>query len=163
MNTESFTELIKMKSSRKKPVEGDIFILQPKENLFLYGKVIQANITSKIPFMDEGHLVYIYKKQSNHKVIPDVLDPNKLLFPPAVTNQLGWVKGYFETIGNQKVTTEELSINFGFWHDTSRTFYDLYGEVLKEEPSQWKGAGLTSYGGIGRAIHRIFRGEPHLL
>ncbi|MFC5446708.1 immunity 26/phosphotriesterase HocA family protein [Paenibacillus aestuarii] len=152
-----------MKSSRKKPLEGDVFILQPQDNLFMYGKVIKVNVSSKDPFVNGGNLVYIYKKQSADKIMPDVLSPNDLLFPPMVTNHQGWLKGYFEMIGNNGITEDELDVNFGFWHKTSEKFYNLHGEVLQDEPLQWTGSGLVSYGGIGRAIHRIFRGESHLL
>ncbi|XEC95216.1 hypothetical protein AB6A23_01140 [Paenibacillus tarimensis] len=44
---EPFNKLIPMKKSRKKPQEGDIFVLQPVENTFYFGKVIESDIVSK--------------------------------------------------------------------------------------------------------------------
>ncbi len=45
--TEEFTELRLLKRTRKKPQDGDIFVMEPKENLFYFGKVINDSVESK--------------------------------------------------------------------------------------------------------------------
>ena len=41
---EEFTYLIPIKKSKKAPQQGDVFVVQPFQNIFYYGKVIQTNI-----------------------------------------------------------------------------------------------------------------------
>ncbi|MFF2158118.1 immunity 26/phosphotriesterase HocA family protein [Paenibacillus chitinolyticus] len=161
--TEEFTELRVLKRTRKNPQDGDIFVMEPKENLFYFGKVINDSVESKNPFFKGWYLVYLYNTPSDTKEIPDNLDPNNLLIPPMVINKQGWLKGYFETIGSEIVTDEEKSIDFGFWDMTREKFYSLSGEVLKKKPEIFTGYGLISYGGIGRGIHRLLSGKPHNL
>lgn len=137
--------------------------MEPKENLFYFGKVINAHVESKNPFFSGWYLVYLYNIPSGTKEIPSSLDPNHLLIPPMVINKQGWLKGYFETIGSEGVTEEEKSIDYGFWDFTREKFYSLSGEVLKNNPKIFTGYGLISYGGIGRCIHRLLSGQPHNL
>lgn len=157
-----FTELIKMKPSRKKPIEGDVFVLQPFEGVYHFGKVIKTKIKSEFPFVNGWDLVYIYSVSSDKKTMPTELNPSNLLLPPVVVNHQGWLKGYFETIGNLSVTDADKAVDFGFWHHTSEKFYNLEGTPILE-PQLWSGVGLVSYGGIGRSIHLIVKGETHLL
>lgn len=56
----SFNYLISMKKSRKKPQEGDVFVLQPIKDVFYYGKVIQTNLKSVDSFINGMTLIYIY-------------------------------------------------------------------------------------------------------
>ncbi|GKS09266.1 hypothetical protein YDYSY3_02660 [Paenibacillus chitinolyticus] len=137
--------------------------MEPKENLFYFGKVVNANVESKNPFFNGGYLIYLYNYPAKTKEIPNQLDPNKLLIPPLVTNKQGWLKGYFETVGSRDVTSEEKNLDYGFWHSTSEKFYSLSWEKLKEKPSQFIRNGLISYGGIGRGIHRLLSRQPHNL
>ncbi|GKS09259.1 hypothetical protein YDYSY3_02590 [Paenibacillus chitinolyticus] len=81
---EEFTELRVLKRTRKNPQNGDIFVMEPKGNLFYFGKVINANVESKNPFFKGWYLVYLYNTPSDTKQIPDNLDPNNLLIPPMV-------------------------------------------------------------------------------
>lgn len=161
--TEEFTELHVLQPTRKNPKIGDIFVMEPKENLFYFGKVIDANVVSKNPLFNGGYLIYLYNCPAKTKEIPNQLDPNKLLIPPLVTNKQGWVKGYFETVGSSDVTSEEKNLDYGFWHSTSEKFYSLSWDVLTEKPRQFIRNGLISYGGIGRGIHRLLSGQPHNL
>ncbi|WP_405079952.1 immunity 26/phosphotriesterase HocA family protein [Paenibacillus chitinolyticus] len=161
--TEEFTELRILKRTRKSPRVGDIFVMEPKENLFYFGKVINANVVSKNPLFNGGYLIYLYNYPATTKEIPDHLSPNNLLIPPIVTNKQGWLKGYFETVGSRDATSEEKNLDYGFWHSTSEKFYSLSWDVLTEKPTQFIRNGLISYGGIGRGIHRLLSGKPHNL
>ncbi|WP_372010339.1 Imm26 family immunity protein [Paenibacillus chitinolyticus] len=125
--------------------------MEPKENLFYFGKVINANVESKNPLFNGGYLVYLYNYPAKTKEIPNQLDTNRL-------------KGYFETVGSRDVTCEEKNLDYGFWHSTFEKFYSLpWEEILKEKPSQFIRNGLISYGGVGRGIHRLLSGQPHNL
>src|SRR5690606_22860027 len=118
--TIEFTELIAMKKSRKPPVEGDVFVIQPKENNFYFGKVIKTKIESTNQAFTGMNLIYLYNCLSHAKEIPANLDEHELLFAPTVVNFQGWLKGYFETVGNQPVTDKESCVDYGFFDDYDR-------------------------------------------
>ncbi|MEK3885840.1 immunity 26/phosphotriesterase HocA family protein [Paenibacillus sp. PL2-23] len=127
-----FTELIAMKKSRKQPVEGDVFVIQPKKNHYYFGKVIRTNIQGKNLNFQGMNLIYVYNCFSQEKKIPANLEACEMLFPPTVVNFQGWLKGYFETVGNQPVTIKELNVDYGFFDDfeTQDKFYNLEGERI---------------------------------
>jgi hypothetical protein len=55
-------ELVKMKPSRKKLKDGDIFVLQPKKDIYMFGKVIRSNLKMENDIgMNGGIIVHIYK------------------------------------------------------------------------------------------------------
>ncbi|MWC27055.1 immunity 26/phosphotriesterase HocA family protein [Paenibacillus sp. MMS18-CY102] len=156
MSTE-FTELIAMKKSRKRPVAGDVFVIQPKESHFYFGKVIQTNIQGKNLNFVGMNLIYMYNCLSHRKEIPTNLDEHELMFAPTVVNFQGWLKGYFEKVGNQPVTVKEQNVDYGFFDDfeTQDKFYNLAGEELNHRPQYARFDGLASYGYVGRQVHRV--------
>ncbi|MBS3120747.1 hypothetical protein J4420_03450 [Candidatus Woesearchaeota archaeon] len=83
--------------SRKKPRIGDVFVLSFPGGMYCFGRVIQNNaIMCKAPIFN---LVYIYKYIKKDKNdVPQDLGVQNLLLPPIVTNNQGWLRGYFETI-----------------------------------------------------------------
>ena len=85
---EEFTDLIAMKKSRKKPQKGDIFVVQPLQNIFYYGKVIETDIRSKDSFVNGMFLILVYDKMSKSKdsPIPSDLDRCDLLIAPTCAN-----------------------------------------------------------------------------
>lgn len=158
-----FTELIVMKKSRKKPVVGDVFVIQPKENHYYFGKVIETNIQGKNLNFQGMNLIYMYNCLSHDKEIPDNLDECEFLFSPTVVNFQGWLKGYFETVGNQSVTVKELNVDYGFFDDfeTQDKFYNLEGERTSHKPKFLDFVGLSSYGYVGRQAHRVLFGKEY--
>lgn len=158
-----FTELIPMKKSRKRPTVGDVFVIQPKENDFYFGKVIQTNIQGKNANFNRMNLIYMYNCLSHTKEIPDHLDRHEFIFPPTVVNFQGWLKGYFETVGNQPITEKETSIDYGFFDDykTRDKFYNVEGERIDHEPLYKDFHGLASYGYVGRETHRVLYGKTY--
>jgi hypothetical protein len=158
-----FTELIAMKKSRKRPIEGDVFVIQPKENNYCFGKVIKTDIQSKNMNFQGMNLIYMYSCLSQTKAIPDKLDEYEFLFAPTVVNFQGWLKGYFETVGNQYVTDRESSTDYGFFddYDTQDKFYNLEGELIQHKPEYTDFRGLASYGYVGKQTHRVLYGRVY--
>jgi len=161
--TTEFTELIAMNKSRKRPVVGHVFVIQPQENHFYFGKVIQTNIQSKNLNFESMNLIYMYNCLSHTKEIPANLDEHEFLFAPTVVNFQGWLKGYFETVGKQPVTPKEASIDYGFFDDyeTQDKFYNLAGERIQHKPAYTRFDGLASYGYVGRQAHKILYGKEY--
>jgi len=164
---DTFRELRQMTKSKKRPQDGDVFVIQPEEHTYYFGKVIIGNIQSKNIDYQGMVLVYIYEGSSTTKEIPSRLSERELLLPPKVVNQQGWSKGYFETVGNIAVTEQEKNIDFGFFSSNEpfssyheipeqlKVYYDVYGEVLLNVPKHVSFNGLVSYGYIGREIRKI--------
>jgi hypothetical protein len=145
-------ELIKMKPSRKKPKEGDVFVIQPKEGLYLYGKVIRTKIPSKNIMINGWNLIYVYRKISKNIVMPDYLVANDLLIPPQIVNNQGWLKGYFQTIGSLPVTEKDKSINYGFLDFKTKEYVNEEGKPLGYKPEMWTDYGIGSYGSVASDI-----------
>ncbi|MBD5474364.1 MAG: hypothetical protein HDR20_16140 [Lachnospiraceae bacterium] len=152
----SFNYLISMKKSRKKPQEGDVFVLQPIKDVFYYGKVIQTNLKSVDSFINGMTLIYIYKYCSNNKVIPNDLENEELLIAPVIVNHQPWWKGYFETIGNVGVSENDRNIDFAFWDILRKKYVDINGQIilLNSEPKYRSIHGLGSYGVVGKDVQK---------
>ena len=155
---DEFEHLISMKKSRKKPQEGDIFVLQPIEGVFYFGKVIQTNVESVDSFVNGMTLIYVYQYSSDSKEIPDALENEELLIPPVVVNHQPWTRGYFETIGNVRVSEKERNVDFAFWDVLRGKYVDIttgQAIVLKHEPKYRSIFGLGSYGVVGKEVHKV--------
>ena len=146
--------LILLKKDRKKPKEGDLFVLEPSEGLYCFGKVIISNVESKDSFINGMYLIYIYDIFSEEKQVPQELDPDKLMFAPVVVNTQLWLKGFAETITNIAVTEKEKNLEYGFWHVGKEIYVDIHGDRLGYIPKISGIFGLGSYGIIGKEIHK---------
>lgn len=51
--------LIPIKTSRKKPKTGDVFLVQPIKSVYYYGKVISEKSNSKYELIKDFPLIYI--------------------------------------------------------------------------------------------------------
>lgn len=154
---DKFEYLISMRKSRKKPQEGDVFVLQPIEGEFYFGKVIQTNLKSIDSFVNGMTLIYVYQYSSNNKELPGTLENEELLIPPVVVNNRPWTMGYFETIGNVGVSESERNVDFAFWDVLREKYVDFTTKeemVLKHEPKYRSILGLGSYGVIGKEVHK---------
>lgn len=159
---EEFTDLIAMKKSRKKPQKGDIFVVQPFQNIFYYGKVIETDIRSKDSFVNGMFLILVYDKMSKSKdsPIPSDLDRCDLLIAPTIVNRLGWSRGYFETICNLPLTDQERKMSFGFWSFQRQCFVNVEGTKLESRPRYYTDYGLGNYLVVGEKIQAVLRKRP---
>lgn len=156
-------ELIEMNPSRKKPKEGDIFVIQPKENVYFYGKVIRTNLPSTNGMIRGWNLIYIYRRPIKQIILPDFLDPKQLLIPPQIVNNQGWLKGYFQTIGNVPVTLKDISQDYGFLDHITKKYVDEEGRFLSHKPSTYTDYGLGSYGIVGYDVQEALEANPELI
>lgn len=94
-----------LRRTRRKPEVGDIFVMLPPDDLFLYGRVIKTD-TPVIPGF-RALLLYVYRDRSATKTPIPRLDPANLLLPPLLTNTLLWSRGYAEHLENRPLTPED--------------------------------------------------------
>lgn len=128
--------LIQMKKSRRTPSAGDLFVLQPQEGIYLLGKVIRAKWDIPDDFLRGSYVVHLYRKKLNTFDGVESIDltAEDLLLPPQIINQLAWTKGYFMTVGNKPVNSQELPESYGFYHDFWNLYFDINGIEQTRKP-----------------------------
>ena len=95
--------------SRKKVRVGDVFVMKLDDG-YLYGRVV-SDTAMMDKFSDpEWLLLYVYAGvYADDTHIPrEVISPPRLLIPPVITNRLGWRHGYFRTVGNLPIQSDQL-------------------------------------------------------
>lgn len=123
--------LRRLKATRKKPSIGDLFVLSPLRGLFLFGRVICADLPRDRAPMPGSNLVYIYRGLSDHLQHQAAdLRPERLLLPPLFTNRMPWTKGYFQTVGSWPLTGGDLVKKHCFLSPGSGRYHDLDGREL---------------------------------
>jgi len=146
--------LLVIKKSSKEPETGDLFVVQPKEGIYYYGKVIKARVESKDLSFKGWYLVFLYDFCASRKNSNINLDGTPLLIAPLVINKRLWTMGYFETIGKLPVTKYDLSIDFGFWDVLRKKYYDLQGNEMSHKPQYSSVFGLGSFGIVIKEIYK---------
>ncbi len=138
-----------LKKTRRKPVEGDIFVMLPPDRLYLYGRVISttADVAFSIPF----NLLYVYRIRSKDKTPGPSLDPRELLIPPFVTNSQPWSRGYFETVEHRQLTAADRLAQHCFMNSYGRCF-DEHGNELPGPVEPVGGHGVTTLWGIDQDV-----------
>ena len=158
-------ELLPIKRTRKKPNVGDIFVIQPRESLYFYGKIIKVNIQAINPFLKGKNVVFFYKKNTTKLNMPDNLSVDELLIPPQIVDSGGWTKGYFFTLGNMQLTKEELNLDYGF--KDIRMKDECYrteeGDELDYKPSIVGTYALGSFGSVAYKVTKVLEEHPELL
>lgn len=136
--------------SRKRLLPGDIFVLKPKGHSFLFGRIV--SVDADCGFGKGALLVYIYAKSAEEKFNIPRLDKTDLLLPPLFTNRLGWSRGYFQVIGNNKIEKNDVFLVHSFRHPSKGCYFDEYGETLSEPGSPTGVYGLHSYKSIADEV-----------
>ena len=132
------TNLQMIRRSRKKPLAGDIFVMQLPDSTYLFGRVMEADIREfqRTPLRGSD-LVYNYDYRSQTKE-PDLsqLTPDRLLIAPKFINRLGWSRGYFETVAHKPLKASDWLEQVSYWNDGRKKYLDQDGKILpgKVEP-----------------------------
>ena len=142
-----------LKKSRKQPRTGDVFVFQMKtQNHYHYGRVIRTD--TRIGNLDNVIMVYIYKNTSSIKERVPELKKEDLLIPPVGIFSNLWTKGFFETIENRPLTSDEVHKKHCF-HDLARDWYfDESGERLKGRIEPCGTDAVTGYGALDQKVSR---------
>lgn len=148
----------KLRPSRKRLRPGDIFVMQLPDGRYLYGRVIRANVPEGEGPWRGMNMIYLYRDpQPTMKPDLGLLTTDRLLCPPEFVNRLGWSRGYFETVLNVPLSSEDLLEQHCFSSNRWTTPYvDEKGRPLasRSEPCGiWAVAG---YGNIDEVISRSF-------
>ncbi len=159
-------QLKKIKRSRNKPLEGDIFVLSPRENIYFYGRVLKTNIKhiKGDTFIDGKSVIAIFKSKSK---TPDIVnyraDYDDLLTEPAIVDYSYWSQGYFFTIANEVVSEKEKKLDLGFYSIGKGKYYFENGVEIDHEPKLMGTYGITTITGIALMVNEELILNPKLL
>ena len=120
-----------IKRSRTYPEIGDIFKINPKDDIFYYGIVINNHITSI--YGEDLLVVLIF---DNNEKIEDKLSKKilrkDLLLTPCLVGKEYWTRGYFFNIGHED---KQISIeSYGFYGLFDGLYYNEYDDKLNYIP-----------------------------
>ena len=160
-NADEEIELVKMKPSRKKLRDGDIFVLQPKKDSYMFGKIIRAKLNMENAVgMNGGTIVHIYKGIYNsYEEIPD-LTSQKLLLPPQIIINNAWTRGFFMNVGNSEITDEDIPQSYGFYHDFWNKSFDIDGHELAGKPEVCGSLSISNYMVIQARLNKLYEEDP---
>jgi hypothetical protein len=120
--------LVVLRKSRRRPQVGDVFALQPARNAYLFGRVIC--IDANAGGFPNANLVYIYRVRGTSKTDVPALRAQELLVPPVMTNNLPWVRGYFEFVRHEDLTQQQRLPRHCF-RDDRGWLYDEHGRRVR--------------------------------
>src|SRR5690349_19898021 len=117
-----------LKRSSKKPRSGDVFMMSPNENTYVFGVVVNGEAlvgSVTVPLIYVLDLVL----DAEPEEVPSGLEDAGLLLPPLFTNALGWRHGYFKTIGS--IDPDRIRFSHGF-HNPQGRIVDDHGQTASE-------------------------------
>ena len=146
-----------IKRKRIYPQPGDIFQINPREDIYFYGIVVNNHINSING--DDLLVVMIFCNDVDiQECIQKGVRAENLLIPPQIVGKEYWTRGYFY---NVKRFDGVLDINnYGFYKIGKRKFVDEYGNEIHCEPELLEVYGVATVTGIARMVTQelIIRG-----
>jgi len=144
-------QLKEIKKSRVYPKVGDVILINPVQEVSLYGVVLNNHINSICG--DDLLLVAILRVETKLDVIFEKgIDLDDLLLPPAIVGKEYWTKGYFARVGEWK--NPRINVKYGFLRIINGKYLDEHGHDVEEEPELLGMFGVTTISGIAREINQ---------
>jgi hypothetical protein len=147
------TNLRILESSRRAPKEGDIFALRPRDDVYLFGRVVSTKAKAG-EAMPNAILIYIYRHQEVRITPPNnrELAPDRLLIPPLMTNRLPWSRGYFQTVDHWQATPADVLARHCFFDFLRGVCFDEFAVRLARCIEPCGQLGLHSFRTIDDAV-----------
>lgn len=140
-----------IKRKRVYPQIGDLFKIKPKDDIILYGIVINNHINNING--DDLLLVVIFKPEENIRtILQDGVKKEHLLIPPQIVGKEYWTRGYFYNI--DYVDNVNNMETYGFYSVGKGKFFDEYGKDLAYEPQLLGTYGVATISGVARKINQ---------
>lgn len=140
-----------IKRKRIYPEIGDIFKINPINDIYFYGVVLNNHIYSING--DDLLLILIFKQDIDiNKSISNGVSEDELLLPPQIVGKEYWLRGYFYNIDHYD---ELINIeDYGFYSVGKAKFFDEYGKELLNQPRLLGTFGVTTISGIAKKIYQ---------
>jgi hypothetical protein len=160
--TDEFVPLLfkQLTPSRKKRHDGDVFVMRLDEG-YLCGRVVTTS--AKIgPDYPGFNLLYFYSGfyEQIADIDPAALRPDDLLILPAITNNQGWLRGYFETVVNVPLSPSDVLPVHHFRHIATGEYVNEFAERVTTPLAPIAMQGLRSYLTIEDSIARALGKAP---
>lgn len=131
--------LRKLKASRRNPAVGDVFTFHLPDK-YGFGKVIRNDATAF--GFDDSNVVHLFAEFAQAP-LPTSFTNDELIFPPILINNTPWTRGFFQTIGNVELTSEEQQMQC--FESPELGYIDEYGNILSHAIEPVGHAGLHSF------------------
>lgn len=115
------------KKQKKWPEAGDVFYFQLSDGRFGYGMVALGKIDVG-PFKN-AIVIYIYDNFTSSLGENIVLNKERLLLPPIITDASCWKNGYFVTLKNIDPNSMDIYPEHYFKNPIRHKVYDHHGTV----------------------------------
>lgn len=140
-----------IKRKRVYPEIGDIFKVNPRDDIYFYGVVLNNHIHNING--DDLLLVLIFKQNVDIKgSISNGVKEDDLLLPPQIVGKEYWTRGYFYNVEHYD---EILNVkDYGFYSIGKGKFFDVYGKELANQPKLLGTYGVATISGIARKINQ---------
>lgn len=139
-----------IKRERIYPQIGDLFKINPKDDIDLYGVVVNNHI--KNINGEDLLLVLIFKEKDIKTILCDGVKSEHLLIPPQIVGKEYWTRGYFYNI--DYVDNVNNVDKCGFYSVGQGKFFDEYGNDLEFEPPLLGTYGVATISGVARKINQ---------
>lgn len=136
-----------IKRTRTYPSVGDIFQLNPRDNIYFYGLVVNTLVNN---INGDDLIVVMIFRDKVESDIQNKIQENNLLIPPTIVGKEYWTRGYFYNVGHFDGLMNMN--NYGFYWIGKRKIVDEYGNVLNFKPDLLGSFGVTTITGIARQI-----------
>jgi hypothetical protein len=169
-NPDHSGELIPVKRGRPRLSPGDVFVVQPREGLYFYGRVLNTDVSVRFRggprVMWTGVFVICIYRCSTTRLTLDDFKPSydDLLVAPSLVIKQGFTLGYFYKLGNVPLSEEEREeLDYGFFNSVFYHISDEYGNILDYRPKLLSTGSLGSFNAIAYEITREIIIDPSLL
>ena len=140
---------------RKRPglSRGDIFVLNPFDDIYFYGLVLNADIDVR-PLGKNLVTVCILKKYThgiNETFEISRITETDILLTPRIISKAYWINGYFYNIG--RTLEDGFTLDYGFYDIGEKCYLDEYGTISEQTPALINGFGITTMTGIVRLLY----------
>ena len=147
--------------SRKRRKPGDLFTYLMPDGQYRFLRFISDSSHSGMGVL--VNLLYFYDLVQDNPHAPphDAFTPPRLLIPPQLTNNLGWVRGWFKFVDHWPLQPDEVYPRHCFqsrlWPDR---YFDEHGTRVTEPFEPLGSWGVTGYTQIDIDLSRAL-GIPH--
>lgn len=140
-----------IKSTRTLPKRGDVFLINPKDNKFFVGVIVNDNVNN---INGNDLYVVLILKSKVDSIVDKVfeLDLSNLLIEPCIVGKEYWTRGYFY---NCDVFVENLpNIDYGFYSIGKGKYFDEFGHALNHIPEFLGTFGVSTIIGIAYKVNK---------
>ena len=128
-----------------------MFIINPTEDLFLYGVVLNSNINNICG--NDLYVIIILKNRvkSNQKAEIKLIT-NNILVGPCIVGKEYWTRGFF---GRTDMTIKDIpQFNYGFYYIGKSKYVDEFGNEIFEKPDMVESFGVATITGIAYKVRK---------